>query len=116
MEIHLQPDQRKRLYLYEVGKLHKELGNYQNAIEYFEHALTIDLKMHGENHEGVAAIRSELGLVWKDLGEYHKAIEYYELAFDSEIKNFGENILLCGRNPKQSGLGMATIRRIPQSN
>lgn len=46
--VRLQPD--NVLYLNEAGVLHLDLANHKKAIDYFERALTSDLKTYGANH------------------------------------------------------------------
>ncbi len=56
------------------------LGEYQKGIEYFELALSSNLKTLGEDHSRVAIDRNNLGSAWKALGETQKAIGYFEQA------------------------------------
>ena len=79
------------LYLRSAGKINTVLGNYQQAIRYFERALAQDLKTHGEDHPEVARERNNLGAMWYALHEYEKAIAYFEQALASDIKTYGED-------------------------
>ena len=67
-------------YLNEAGVMAFTLGQYTNAIEYYELALAGDLETYGEDHLDVATRRNNLGLAFDSLGQYKKAIEYFELA------------------------------------
>tara|TARA_R110002073_G_scaffold27244_2_gene88187 strand:- start:6042 stop:7136 length:1095 start_codon:yes stop_codon:yes gene_type:complete len=87
--VQLAPDRTD--YLSDLADLAHTLGEYKRAIEYYEQALTSDLKTHGENHLDVAINRNNLGATWDSLGEYKKAIEYYEQALTSDLKTYGED-------------------------
>ncbi len=86
--VRLQPD--NTLYLNQVGSLHRQLANYEEALEYLERALTND-QMFGEDHPKVATVRNNLGEIWISLGKYHKAIEYLELAQTSFIRTYDKD-------------------------
>jgi len=87
--VRLQPD--NTLYLNQIGNLHHQLANYQEALEYLERALANDLKTFGEAHPKVAETRNNLGKVWGSLGKYHKAIDYFEQALASYLKTYGKD-------------------------
>ena len=76
-------------YLNNAGKMSGTLGNYDKAIEYFEHALASDLKTFGPDHPSVAIDRNNIGFAWNNKGDYDKAIEYYEQALASNLKTLG---------------------------
>ncbi len=56
---------KNTLYLNKAGEVNYTLANYQEAIEYFELALSSDLKTVGEDHPDVAVRRNNLGSAWK---------------------------------------------------
>ncbi len=87
--VQLQPD--NTLYLNDTGSLLHKLAHHQKAIDYFEQALTSDLKTYGEDHPHVATHRNNLGDVWRILGDYHKAIGYSEQALVSDLKTYSED-------------------------
>jgi tetratricopeptide (TPR) repeat protein len=76
--VRLAPD--NSTYLNEAAKSFYTLAQYDKAIEYFEKALSSDLKTFGEDHPQVAIYRNNLGQAWYAKGEYDKAIEYFEKA------------------------------------
>jgi len=78
-------------YLSDSADLAHTLGEYEKAVEYYEQALTNDLKTFGEDHPNVAISRNNLGATWDSLGDYQKAIGYYEQALASDIKIYGED-------------------------
>ena len=81
---------KNTLYLNQAGLINHILANYKKAIGYYELALSIDLKIFGEDHPRVATDRNNLGGAWDSLGEYQKAIAYYEQALSSDLKTVGE--------------------------
>jgi len=67
-------------YLNELGVMHHTLGDYDQAIEYYEKALASDLKTFGPQHPDVATRWNNLGWAWHAKGDYDQAIAYYEKA------------------------------------
>ncbi len=78
-------------YLNDTGFLFYTLGNFDEAIHYYEKALKKDFKNFGEDHPLIATLWNNLGLAWHSKGYYDQAIEYYKKALESDLKNFGEN-------------------------
>jgi len=66
-------------------------GEYNKAIGYYEKALTINIKFHGEEHPSIAIRYNNIGGAWNSKGQYDKAIKYYEKAFQISKKCLGEN-------------------------
>ena len=54
--------------------------NHQQAKEYYERALSIQLKELGEEHTDVARTLHSIGNLHKAMGNYQLAKEYYECA------------------------------------
>jgi tetratricopeptide (TPR) repeat protein len=73
-------DHHDSFLLNELAATLKTLGDYQEAIKYYEQALNIDRKFYGKEHLNVARDLNNLGSTWRALGEPGKAIEYYEQA------------------------------------
>jgi tetratricopeptide (TPR) repeat protein len=92
--------QDNAVYLSATGTLAQILEYYPEAIDYFEQALTSDLKTYGKDHPIVARDYNNLALTWDFLGEYQTAIEYYLLTLTSDLKSFGEAhpFVAIGRN------------------
>ena len=78
-------------YLSDSADLAHTLGEYEQAVKYYEQALANELKTFGEDHPNVAISRNNLGATWDSLGDYQKAIGYYEQALASDIKIYGED-------------------------
>ena len=63
-----------------LGIVYQDLGQYNEAKEYYEKALIIKKKIFGEEHAAVATSYNNLGSVSQDLGQYNEAKEHYEKA------------------------------------
>jgi len=74
-----------------LGAAYDSKGDYDEAIEYFQKALKINLKMLGPEHPDVAVMYSNLGMTYYDKGNYDKAIEYFQKALDIARKSLGSN-------------------------
>ena len=79
------------IYSSKAGNVALSLGKYDDAIKYFELALSSDQNKYGEYHHKVATHQNNLGIAWYAKNQHDKAIEYYELALASDIKTLGEN-------------------------
>ena len=53
-----------------MGTLHHDLGDHQQAKEYYERALSIQLKKLGADHVDVARTYYNMGNLHHDLGDY----------------------------------------------
>ena len=72
------------------GNVYRDLGQYNEAKEYYEKGLIIRKEIYGEKHGDVAASYNNLGIVYRNLGQYSKAKEYYEKAFTITKEIYGE--------------------------
>ena len=68
-----------------MGILHKDLGDHQQAKEYYERALSIKLNKLGPDHVDVAKTYHNMGMLHEDLGEHQQAQEYYERALSIQL-------------------------------
>jgi len=62
------------------------MGNHQQAKEYYERALSIQLKKLGENHIEVARTLHNLGVLHKAMGNHQQAKEYCERPLSIQLK------------------------------
>ena len=86
---HMNPN--NTTYLNSIGLALYQLENHKKAIEYFEKALAIDLKIYGDEHPTVAIRWNNLGGAWDSLGEYKKTLRYYEKALKIFKATLGPN-------------------------
>lgn len=73
-----------------VAKLFEKTGDFSQAIEHYEKALTKNKELFGEDDHRVALIYNNLGTVWKNKGDLNKSIDYCEKAVKIDLKLFGE--------------------------
>jgi len=77
-------------YLNMVGMAYNALGEYRQALDYFEKARAIDEKAYGKKHPDVATRLNNLGSAHQALGDHRKAISYYEQALSIDEAVFGK--------------------------
>ena len=82
---------RKGRILNVTGEVYLALGEYNQAKELHEKALTIYKKILGEDHADVATSYNNLALVYERLGEYNQSKELHEKALIIRKKIFGED-------------------------
>ena len=66
-------------------------GNYAQALEFYNKALAIRLKVLGENHPDTATSYNNIGIVYDSQGNYAKALEYHNKALEIRLNVLGEN-------------------------
>ena len=74
-----------------MASVYNSLGEYNQAKDLHEKALTIRKKIFDEDHADVATSYSNLALVYNSFGEYNQAKELYEKALTIRKKIFGED-------------------------
>jgi tetratricopeptide (TPR) repeat protein len=99
-------ENNNRDMLVEFGELFKEAGHLDDAFDYFEKALRIDIKDFGEESDNVAWDYNELGGVSGKEGKLDKAISYYEKALAIDLKIFGEEHPNVASNYNNLGLAL----------
>ena len=73
-----------------IGHKYYSLGDYTKALEYYQRALVILIKVFGPEHPDVAFVYNNIGQTYHSQGDYTKALEYYQKALDIQVKVFGE--------------------------
>ena len=77
-----------RIY-HNIGLLHSELSDYQQAKEYFERALSIKLNTFGPDHVEVAATYHNMGTLHGHLGNNQQAKKFCERALSIQLNKLG---------------------------
>ena len=73
-----------------LGVTYSQKGDYKKALEYYEKALDMELKSHGdENHSEIAGIYLNIGMIWYNLRDYKKTVEYSEKSLALNLKTYG---------------------------
>ncbi|XP_078620389.1 uncharacterized protein LOC144887206 [Branchiostoma floridae x Branchiostoma japonicum] len=72
----------KMALLRNLGDACLSVGDYQKAISYTEHALSMYTSIHGENttDPNIAMSLNKMGQALSDMGDHKKAIHYFELS------------------------------------
>ena len=73
--------------LYNLGIVHSNMGNHEQAKEHYERALSIQLNKLGPEHIDVANTLHNLSIVHSNMGNHHQAKEHYERAISIKLKN-----------------------------
>ena len=81
--------ERVTLICHNIGVLHMELGDYQQAKEYYERALSLQLDTLGPDHVCVAYTFLSMGNLHCILGNNLQAKEYYERALSIRLNKLG---------------------------
>ena len=71
--------------------MYNSLGEYSQAKELLEKALTIRKKIFGEDHADIATSYNGLAIVYNSEGEHNQAKEFLEKALTIRQKIFGED-------------------------
>ena len=79
-----------RIY-HNMGFVHSELSDYQQAKECYEHALPIQRNMLGPDHVAVATTYNSMGTLHHNLGDNQQAMKYYKLALSILLNKLGPN-------------------------
>jgi tetratricopeptide (TPR) repeat protein len=69
-----------------IGLVHRQLGNFQKALEYHEKSLEIKILFLGVHHPSVADTFYNFGVVARNLENFQKALEYYYKALEINLK------------------------------
>ncbi|CAF0951520.1 unnamed protein product [Adineta steineri] len=83
----------KAIYYNQIGYVHSTLGDYGNAISYYEQGLKIQQKSLPSNHPSLAISYTNIGVVYKSMEEYSKALLFYEKALEIRQKTLSSNHL-----------------------
>lgn len=67
---------------FNTGGIHLHLADYPKALEYYEKARDIYIKVLGIDHPNVAGCLNNIGSAYKEQGDYTKALEYYKKSLD----------------------------------
>ena len=73
-----------------LGVVCRNIGQDDQAKEFYKKALNIQVKLYGEEHGDVAKSYNNLGVVCSNIGQHDQAKESHEKALDIRIKLYGE--------------------------
>ena len=64
---------------------------FADALDYYNWALEICIKINGHNHMSVAATYTNMGVVYDSQSHYERALEYYQKSLDIKLKVVGHD-------------------------
>ena len=74
-----------------IGNVYYNLGDYNEALEYFNKALEIKKEVLGEKHANIASSYLNIGNLYYKLGDYKKALKYHNKALEIFRSELGES-------------------------
>lgn len=99
----------------EQGKLHRVLGELQEAKENFEQALKILLVTAGPDDASVAESYNKIGSVYRCLGELQQSKDYYERAHKILDNQFGPNTIQVATSYNSIGVLMHDLGELEEA-
>ena len=78
------------------------MQNYGAALQSFQHALAIRIKLFGEENESTAESYRDLGVAQHNLNDYSAALQSHQHALAIRIKLFGEEHESTGESYRTS--------------
>jgi tetratricopeptide (TPR) repeat protein len=76
---------------HQLGLIKNRLGEYQEAIGFYETALAIQQQSLPPNHPGLASSYNNIGSVYGNMGDYPKALSSYEKALAIQQQSLPPN-------------------------
>ena len=85
-------DESERRHIYgQLGRIHQNKGNYQEAITFFEQALEIKKKILPPTDTNLAVTYHNISMVYNKMGDYPKALSSYEKALAIQQQSLPPN-------------------------
>ena len=79
-------------YIYHwLGVIHKAIGDHDQAKEYYERALSVQLNKLGPHHVDVAKTYHNMGNLHHHLSDHQQAKQYYERALSIRLNKLGSD-------------------------
>jgi tetratricopeptide (TPR) repeat protein len=75
--------------LFALGNCEKQFSRFDNALEFYQKGLAIELINRGSEHPYVANSHETIGLLWNYKGFYDKALDFYQRSLDIRLKSLG---------------------------
>ena len=74
-----------------LGNVLKDMGEYNEAIEYHKKSLAIQEKLYGKKSPGVAYSLTNLGTIAHDQNDYDSSLKYHRQALEIKLITLGKN-------------------------
>ena len=99
------PDHAQRVarFYNNMGLLHRLLGDYQQAKEYYERTLSIRLNKVGPDHVDVAHTYHIMGTLYRHMGDHRQAKEYYLRALSIKLNKLGPDHVVVAHTYQHMG-------------
>ena len=81
-----------------IAIIYQKQGKYEEALEYYQKGLEIDIKVSGQDHPDVAASIKNIGIVYHNKGDRAAATEMFTKAYHIFLKVLGPH------HPETQGL------------
>jgi tetratricopeptide (TPR) repeat protein len=76
--------------LVSVGYVHRKLGDFERALNYYQEGLNQYRELFGHQHQYIATTLSHIGELYRERGDYSQALEYMRSALSIRMKLLGE--------------------------
>ncbi len=74
----------------DLGSTCSRLGDYPQALEYYQHSLSIRQDLFGDSHSDTARSLNNVGAAYSNLGDYSKALDYQQCSLSISRELLGE--------------------------
>ncbi|CAF1434047.1 unnamed protein product [Adineta steineri] len=81
----------KAIYYNQLGYVYSTLGDYGNAISYYEQGLKIQQKILPSDHPNLATTYNNIGSVHDNMAEYSNALSFHKKALEIQQKTLSSN-------------------------
>ncbi|CAF4465040.1 unnamed protein product, partial [Adineta steineri] len=81
----------KATIYYQLGRIKRNQGEYQEALSYYEKALAIRQQSLPSEHPDLGGSYNNIGLVYHNIGDYPKALSYYEKSLAIRLQSLPSN-------------------------
>ena len=89
----------------EIGNIYEALGEFKNALSYFQKVLSINLRIYGDNHIKTSAAYINVGYMNLQCGNFKESIQAFTEASEICQSTFGEKTIEYG----ESLIGLAAF-------
>ncbi|CAF0833684.1 unnamed protein product [Rotaria sordida] len=70
-----------------IGLMYDSMGNYSDALSWYEKALEIQSNSLPSDHPSLATVYDNIGMVYRSLGDYTTALSYCEKTLEIRLKS-----------------------------
>ena len=89
-----------------LGTCYKKLGNYENALEFYQKSMSIRLKILSDENLNIAKSYNNIGMIWSIIGNYDIASDYINKSLTILLKSLTIDHPLIADNYINFGLNL----------